>query len=110
MFSLFVLGLAVGRGSALGGLEGLSLALVASAIANAAINMAMVRKLVASPFREQIGLVGQEPTLFATSIRENVRFGKPDATDQERTCDAELPEETREKLLEAFRDRHQRDR
>lgn len=34
----------------------------------------------------------------------------PDATDQERTCDAELPEETREKLLEAFRDRHQRDR
>ncbi|GAA3789916.1 lipopolysaccharide biosynthesis protein [Qipengyuania pelagi] len=56
---LLVLGLAVGRGSALGGLEGLSIALVASAIANSAINMAMVRKLVASPFSEQISLAAR---------------------------------------------------
>jgi len=34
-------------------------------------------------FRSQIGLISQEPILFATSIRENVRFGKPDATDEE---------------------------
>ena len=33
--------------------------------------------------RSQIGLVSQEPTLFATSIRENILFGKPDATEDE---------------------------
>ena len=33
--------------------------------------------------RSQIGLVSQEPTLFATSIRENILFGKPDATQDE---------------------------
>ena len=30
--------------------------------------------------RSQIGLVSQEPTLFATSIRENILFGKPGAS------------------------------
>ena len=33
--------------------------------------------------RSQIGLVSQEPTLFATSIRQNMLLGKPDATDEE---------------------------
>jgi ATP-binding cassette, subfamily B (MDR/TAP), member 1 len=31
--------------------------------------------------RENIGYVGQEPVLFATSIRENLRYGKKDATE-----------------------------
>lgn len=30
--------------------------------------------------RNQIGLVNQEPALFATSIRENILYGKDDAT------------------------------
>ncbi|KAG1366428.1 ABC transporter B family member 19 [Cocos nucifera] len=30
--------------------------------------------------REQIGLVSQEPALFATTILENILYGKPDAT------------------------------
>ena len=30
--------------------------------------------------RSQIGLVNQEPALFATSIIENILYGKPDAT------------------------------
>lgn len=30
-----------------------------------------------------IGYINQEPTLFATTIKENIRFGKPDASDQE---------------------------
>lgn len=30
--------------------------------------------------RDQIGLVNQEPALFATTILENIRYGKPDAT------------------------------
>lgn len=33
--------------------------------------------------RENIGYVGQEPVLFATTIRENLRYGKKDATEQE---------------------------
>lgn len=33
--------------------------------------------------RSQIGLVGQEPILFATSIIENVMMGKENATRQE---------------------------
>lgn len=33
--------------------------------------------------RESIALVSQEPILFATKIKENVRFGRPDASDEE---------------------------
>ncbi|XP_062181144.1 ABC transporter B family member 21-like isoform X3 [Phragmites australis] len=33
--------------------------------------------------REKIGLVSQEPLLFATSIRENIIYGKEDATSEE---------------------------
>jgi len=33
--------------------------------------------------RSQIGLVSQEPSLFATSIRENILFGKPGADQQD---------------------------
>jgi ABC-type multidrug transport system fused ATPase/permease subunit len=33
--------------------------------------------------RQLIGYVGQEPVLFNTSIRENMLFAKPDATEQE---------------------------
>ncbi|MDC1303597.1 ABC transporter transmembrane domain-containing protein [Ascidiaceihabitans sp.] len=32
-------------------------------------------------FREHIALVPQDPVIFATSARENIRFGRPDATD-----------------------------
>ncbi|KAK7245615.1 hypothetical protein RIF29_40462 [Crotalaria pallida] len=34
---------------------------------------------------EQIGLVGQEPVLFAASIKENIAYGKEGATDEEIT-------------------------
>ena len=33
--------------------------------------------------REQCGYVMQEPVLFNTSIKKNILFGKPDATDEE---------------------------
>lgn len=33
--------------------------------------------------RNQIGLVNQEPALFATTILENILYGKPDATMEE---------------------------
>lgn len=42
--------------------------------------------------RQQIGLVNQEPALFATSIRENILYGKDDATLEELTRAAKLSE------------------
>ncbi len=34
-----------------------------------------------------IGFINQEPVLFATTIKENIRYGRPSATDQE-VCEA----------------------
>ncbi|XP_058084469.1 ABC transporter B family member 10-like [Magnolia sinica] len=42
--------------------------------------------------RQQIGLVNQEPALFATTIRENILYGKDDATLDEITRAAKLSE------------------
>jgi ATP-binding cassette subfamily B protein len=41
-------------------------------------------------FRARIALVPQESTVFAASARENIRFGRPDATDAEVERAAEL--------------------
>jgi len=42
-----------------------------------------MRELNVGYLRDQIGLVGQEPTLFDTTIAENIRYGYPDATMEE---------------------------
>ncbi|KAG7542417.1 ABC transporter type 1 transmembrane domain [Arabidopsis thaliana x Arabidopsis arenosa] len=42
-----------------------------------------LKKLQLKWIRSKIGLVSQEPVLFATTIRENIAYGKEDATDQE---------------------------
>ena len=34
-------------------------------------------------FRSLIGYVGQEPTLFATSIGQNIKYGNPSATQEQ---------------------------
>ena len=39
-----------------------------------------VQSLQLKWLRAQIGLVNQEPALFATSIRDNILFGKEDAS------------------------------
>lgn len=41
------------------------------------------KKLKLGWIREKIVLVSQEPILFATSIKENIAYGKENATDQE---------------------------
>ncbi len=33
--------------------------------------------------RRQVGVVSQEPTLFAASVRDNIRYARPDATDED---------------------------
>lgn len=42
-----------------------------------------LRSLDPRALRRQIGVVAQEPILFATSIAENIRYGRPAATDEE---------------------------
>lgn len=42
-----------------------------------------LRTLDANWLRQQVGVVSQEPILFATSIRENVRYGRLTATQDE---------------------------
>jgi ABC-type multidrug transport system fused ATPase/permease subunit len=42
-----------------------------------------IQKVTLNSLRSQIGMVLQETTLFAASIRENITFGKPDATREE---------------------------
>ncbi|KAF8691470.1 hypothetical protein HU200_040614 [Digitaria exilis] len=42
-----------------------------------------IRRLRLKWLRAQMGLVSQEPALFAMSIRENILFGKEDATEEE---------------------------
>ncbi|KAJ6695823.1 ATP-BINDING CASSETTE SUB-FAMILY B [Salix koriyanagi] len=51
-----------------------------------------IRDLDLKWLRQQIGLVNQEPALFATSIRENILYGKDDATPEEITRAAKLSE------------------
>jgi ATP-binding cassette, subfamily B (MDR/TAP), member 1 len=42
-----------------------------------------VKTLNLAWLRKQIGVVSQEPVLFATSIEDNIRFGNPDSTLEE---------------------------
>lgn len=44
-----------------------------------------VRDVTLSSLRRQIGIVLQETRLFSGTVRDNVAFGKPDATDEEIT-------------------------
>jgi ATP-binding cassette subfamily B protein len=42
-----------------------------------------LRDMARADFRRSIALVPQDPVIFAASARENIRFGRPEATDAE---------------------------
>ncbi len=42
-----------------------------------------LHELEPTSWRAHVGTVQQEPVLFATTIAENIRYGRPDATDEE---------------------------
>lgn len=42
-----------------------------------------IRDVTLDSLREQIGIVPQETMLFSTTVRENIRYGRLDATDEE---------------------------
>ena len=49
-----------------------------------------VRDVTAQSLRSQIGIVLQDTFLFSTTVMENIRFGRPDATDEEVVAAAKL--------------------
>lgn len=54
-----------------------------------------LKKLQLRWIRSKIGLVSQEPILFATAIRENIVYGKEDASDEEIRTAVKLANATR---------------
>ena len=54
------------------------------------INGVDIKKVSPNDLRKQIGLVDQQPRLFATNIIENIRYGRPTASDEEVIKAAEL--------------------
>ena len=42
-----------------------------------------VRNLTLTSLRREIGAIAQDPFLFSATVRENIAFGRPEATDQE---------------------------
>jgi ATP-binding cassette subfamily B protein len=49
-----------------------------------------VRDVTAESLRKQIGIVLQDTFLFSATVMENIRFGRPDASDEEVVAAAEL--------------------
>ena len=64
-----------------------------------------LRALKLAWLRARLGLVSQEPTLFATSIRENILYGKPEASDGDVRAACEMAHVTEfvEALPEKYR-------
>src|SRR5439155_10795890 len=42
-----------------------------------------VRGVTLTSLRREIGVIAQDPFLFSATVRENIAFGRPDASDEE---------------------------
>ena len=51
-----------------------------------------IRSLTQASLRRNIGMIQQDVFMFAGTIRENIRYGRPDATDEEIIRAAQLAE------------------
>ncbi len=49
------------------------------------LNGVDIRQVKLDTLRQMIGIVPQDPVIFSTSARENIRIGRPDASDEEIT-------------------------
>src|ERR1700738_2101613 len=52
-------------------------------VGNVALDGRNVRDITKKSLRAQIGMVLQDTLLFSTTVRENIAYGRPDATDEE---------------------------
>ena len=64
-------------------LAGLVMRLYDPAAGSVTIDGHDLRQVTVASLRSQIGVVMQDPVLFAASIRDNIAFGRPHATDAE---------------------------
>ena len=64
-------------------LAGLVLRLYDPAAGSVTIDGHDLREVTVASLRSQVGVVMQDPVLFAASIRDNIAFGRPQATDAE---------------------------
>ena len=58
-----------------------------------------MRSLTQESLRRAVGVIQQDVFLFAGSIRENIRYGRPDATDKE-VVEAAIRAEIHEEILQ----------
>jgi hypothetical protein len=49
-----------------------------------------IANVTQNSLRENISMIPQEPVLFHRSIRENIAYGKPNATEQEITIASKM--------------------
>ncbi|HZT92602.1 MAG TPA: ABC transporter ATP-binding protein [Gaiellaceae bacterium] len=63
-----------------------------------------VREVTLGSLRREIGVIAQDPFLFSATVRENIAFGRPDATDEqvERAARIAQAHEFVEALPEAY--------
>jgi ATP-binding cassette subfamily B protein len=63
-----------------------------------------LRELALDELRRHVALVPQQPTLFSTTVAENIRYGRPDATDAEvrAAADAAYASEFIDRLPEGY--------
>ena len=63
-----------------------------------------VRDADPAELRRRIALVPQDPVIFASSVADNVRYGRPDASDEDvrRACEAAYASEFVERLPQGF--------
>jgi ATP-binding cassette subfamily B protein len=63
-----------------------------------------IAQLPLEALRGCLALVPQDAAIFATSVRENVRYGRPDASDEEvaRACEAAFATEFIERLPQGY--------
>jgi ABC-type multidrug transport system fused ATPase/permease subunit len=63
-----------------------------------------VRDVTLTSLRREIGVISQDPFLFSATVRENIAFGRPDATDAEIERAARLAQA--HEFVEALPDRY----
>jgi ATP-binding cassette subfamily B protein len=63
-----------------------------------------IKQVALEELRTRIAIVPQEPVLFSTDARENIRYGRPDASDEEvrAAADAAAASEFLDRLPEGF--------
>lgn len=54
------------------------------------LDMMIINKIKKPDLRKSLGIVLQETHLFSASVIDNIRYGKPDATDEECIAAAKL--------------------